>query len=139
MLNMTTLSIYSKCSPIYLMFQNVSDFQYINLGLKNQHFKPYEVNFKNSYFNKQHPRDFMYQMDFYDDCPQSMKITELLFYIKFFTSKFGSRAKWSFWCTPIYSTVHEIVHCESYLLVREIFMYFEVIWIVHVSSHSIFP
>ena len=31
----------------------------------------------------------------------------------------------------LYSTVHEIVHCESQLLVRDIFMCFEVIWIVH--------
>ena len=37
-----------------------------------------------------------------------------------------------------YSTLHKIVHCESQLLVREIFMCFEVICIVHVSSHSIF-
>ena len=30
-----------------------------------------------------------------------------------------------------YSIVHEIVHCESLLLVREIFMCFQVIVIVH--------
>ena len=37
-----------------------------------------------------------------------------------------------------YSIVHEIVHLDWKLLVREIFMCFEVILIVHVSSHSIY-
>ena len=35
-----------------------------------------------------------------------------------------------------YNIVHEIVHLDLKLLVREIFVCFEVIWIVHVSSHS---
>ena len=38
--------------------------------------------------------------------------------------------------TFTYSMVHEIVHLDWKLLVREIFMCFEVIWMVHVSSHS---
>ena len=36
-----------------------------------------------------------------------------------------------------YSTVHKIVHWNWKLLVKEIFMCFEVIWIVYVSRHSI--
>ena len=43
--------------------------------------------------------------------------------------------KWLY--LKVYSIVHEIVHLNLKLLVREIFMCFEVIWIVHVSSHSI--
>ena len=34
-----------------------------------------------------------------------------------------------------YSIVHEIEHLDLKLLVRELFMCFEVKWIVHVSSH----